>query len=177
MILFIHNLMPKWPLCRIFPSHKSLPKNSQSNDSKLKTPDSYSTGLTLYTWFFPVVQNWKRFPIMFIEISTGCLLLKTNSRQNSRWRTSNLQSLKGDKALEKKVQLRPNSGYRSLSDKNNLVENKRTKRWMGRIRHMWRQRLNEFAYVLFSTAAKTSLGLSRDITQKCFSKSKSTQFF
>jgi len=44
--------MSKWPLCRIRPSHKNLPKKSQSNDTKQKTPDSYSTGVTLYSWFF-----------------------------------------------------------------------------------------------------------------------------
>jgi len=29
-----------------------MPKNSQSNDTTLKIPDSYSTGLTLYSWYF-----------------------------------------------------------------------------------------------------------------------------
>jgi len=52
IVLLIHNFMPKWPLRRTRHSHKNLSKNSQSNDTKQKTPDSYATGVTLYSWFF-----------------------------------------------------------------------------------------------------------------------------
>jgi len=69
---FIHYFMPKWPLCRICPIHRNLPKNSQSNDTKLKTADSYSTGLTLFSWFFSVDQNWKLFLKMFINLYNVC---------------------------------------------------------------------------------------------------------